>query len=65
LVDLGLNKTKVVLEFKFVAKGWTSLLMSGKVRSEINGTSAEIAKELKYYMENGTAHPRKIKSLKK
>jgi hypothetical protein len=65
LVDLGLNKTKVVLEFKFVAKGWIGLLMSGKVRSGINGTSAEIAEELKYYMENGTAHPRKIESLKK
>jgi hypothetical protein len=65
LVDLGLNKTKVVLEFKFVAKGWIGLLMSGKVRSGINGTSTEIAEELKYYMENGTAHPRKIESLKK
>ncbi|MFT5229163.1 MAG: hypothetical protein ACI9EV_002317, partial [Urechidicola sp.] len=65
LVDLGLNKTKVVLEFKLVTKGWIGLLMSGKVRSGINSTSAEIAEELKYYMENGTAHPRKIKSLNK
>ncbi|MFT5822037.1 MAG: hypothetical protein ACI8ZM_003293 [Crocinitomix sp.] len=65
LVDLGLNKTKVVLDFKLVTKGWIGLLMSGKVRSGINGTSAEIAEELKYYMENGTAHPRKIESLKK
>jgi hypothetical protein len=65
LVDLGLNKTKVVLEFKFVGKGWIGLLMSGKVRSGINGTSGEIVEELKYYMENGTAHPRKIESLKK
>jgi hypothetical protein len=65
LVDLGLNKTKVVLEFKLVTKGWIGLLMSGKVRSGINSTSAKIAEELKYYMENGTAHPRKIKSLNK
>jgi hypothetical protein len=65
LVDLGLNKTKVVLEFKLVTKGWIGLLMSGKVRSGINSTSAEIAEELKYYMENGTAHLRKIESLKK
>jgi hypothetical protein len=65
LVDLGANKTKVVLEFKFITKGWLGLLMSGKVRSGISSTSAEIAEELKYYMENGTAHPRKIESLKK
>jgi acylphosphatase len=57
LVDLGLNKTKVVLEFKFVGKGWIGLLMSGKVRSGIMGTSAEIVEELKYYMEKGKPHP--------
>jgi hypothetical protein len=65
LVDLESKKTKVILEFKFVAKGWIGLFMSGKVRSLINSTSEEIAEELKYYMENGTVHPRKIESLKK
>ena len=65
LIDLGQNKTKVILEFRFVAKGWIGLLMSGKVRSGINNTSTEIAEELKYYMENGSVHPRKIESLKK
>jgi len=65
LVDLGLNKTKVVFEFKLVTKGWIGLVMSGKIRSSIKSTSFEIAEELKYYMEKGTAHPRKIESLKK
>tara|TARA_B100000809_G_C15040390_1_gene495336 strand:- start:530 stop:1108 length:579 start_codon:yes stop_codon:yes gene_type:complete len=65
LANIGSKKTKVILEFKFLAKGWIGLFLSGKVRSEINGASLEIAEELKYYMENGTVHPRKIKSLKK
>jgi len=65
LVDLGSNKTKVILEFKLVTKGWLGLLMSGKVRSGINSASGEIAEELQFYMENGSAHPRKIESLKK
>ena len=64
LVDLGPNKTKVILEFKLVTKGWLGLLMSGKVRSGITNASGEIAEDLQFYMENGTAHPRKIKSLK-
>jgi hypothetical protein len=64
LVDLEPNKTKVILEFKLVTKGWIGLLMSGKVRSGINSSSGEIAEELQFYMENGTAHPRKIKSSK-
>jgi hypothetical protein len=65
LVDLGPNKTKVILEFKLVTKGWLGLLMSGKVRNGITSASGEMAEELQFYMENGTAHPRKIKSLKK
>jgi hypothetical protein len=64
LVDLGPNKTKVILEFKLVTKGWLGLLMSGKVRSGIINASGEIVEDLQFYMENGTAHPRKIKSLK-
>jgi hypothetical protein len=57
LVDLGPNKTKVVLEFKMVTKGWIGLLMSGKIRSKINSTSTEMVKDLKYYLEKEKPHP--------
>ncbi|MFT6243530.1 MAG: hypothetical protein ACJA0U_000809 [Salibacteraceae bacterium] len=65
LVEVGSDKTKVVLEFKMQAKGWIGLFMSGKVKSKIDSSSQELAEELKYYIENGTPHPRKLKSKKK
>jgi len=57
LVDLGPNKTKAVLEFKMVTKGWVGLLISGKIRSKINSTSSEIVKDLKYYLEKEKPQP--------
>tara|TARA_B110000967_G_C18867481_1_gene553470 strand:+ start:1787 stop:2248 length:462 start_codon:yes stop_codon:yes gene_type:complete len=55
LVDLEPNKTKVILEFKLGTKGWIGQLTLGKMHSKINSSSREIAEELQFYMEDGTA----------
>ena len=60
LVDLGENKTKAVLEFKMVTKGWMGLFMSGKIKSKVNSTANEIVRDLKYYLEEKKPHPNNL-----
>jgi hypothetical protein len=59
------NKTKVILEFKMETKGLLGLVMGSKIKNKIDAGSAEIGKELKYYVENGEPHPQKIEAQKK
>lgn len=54
------NKTKVVLEFKMVTQGLIGFLMTPIIKKGIKNSASEIAEELKYYVENGKPHPRKL-----
>jgi hypothetical protein len=58
LKSLKNNQTTVVLEFDMEVKNILGYLLSPVVKLKIGKSAEEIAEELKYYMENGIAHPR-------
>jgi hypothetical protein len=58
LKSLKNNQTTVVLEFDLEVKNILGYLLSPVVKLKIRKSAEEIAEELKYYMENGIAHPR-------
>tara|TARA_R110000744_G_scaffold320650_2_gene426811 strand:- start:996 stop:1538 length:543 start_codon:yes stop_codon:yes gene_type:complete len=55
------DKTIVVLEFNMETKGFLGFLMTPMIKMGMGKSAAEIAGDLKYYVENGTPHPRKVK----
>jgi hypothetical protein len=56
------NKTTVILEFNMETKGFMGFLMSPLIKIGIGKSAIEIAEDLKFYVENGSPHPRKVKS---
>lgn len=58
----GENKTKVVLEFNMETKGFLGALLSPLIKKGMGKSALEIAEDLKYYVENGNPHPRKVNS---
>jgi hypothetical protein len=52
------NQTKVILEFDLVSKNILGYLLSPMMKLKIGKSAAEIAEELKYYLESGQPHPR-------
>ena len=53
------EKTNVVIEFFLETEGIKARMLSPLIKKKIGANGAEIAKELKYYIENGKAHPNK------
>jgi hypothetical protein len=62
LVQVESNKTKVILEFELETNGFKGLMLSPIIKLKLGKSAMEIAEELKFYLENGEPHPRKIKS---
>ena len=62
LVKIESNKTKVVLEFEMETNGFKGLMLSSIIKGKLGKSAMEMAEELKFYLENGKAHPRKIES---
>jgi hypothetical protein len=58
------NSTMVLMEFIMQPKMPLSTEMEAKLKMGLTKSVQELAEELKFYLENGTAHPRKIKSSK-
>ena len=56
------NKTTAIIAFKLETKGFLGLLMTPLIKKGLGKATLEIAEELKYYVENGSPHPRKVKS---
>jgi len=54
------NQTRMNVHFILETKGLLGFIMSPIVSKKVGSASAEIAEELKYYMENGKPHPRKL-----
>lgn len=54
------NKTKVTIAFDMEVKNAVGYVLSPIIKLKIGKSAEEIAEELKYYMENGKAHPRKL-----
>ncbi|MDB4286150.1 SRPBCC family protein [bacterium] len=62
LKSMGPEKTRVVLEFHMATKGVLGLVMIPLIKKNIGKAAAQIGEELKYYMEKGKPHPRKVAS---
>lgn len=62
LNSVDANTTVVVLEFNMVTKGFLGFLMTPLIKMGMGKSAIEIAEDLKYYVENGDPHPRKVKS---
>jgi len=58
LKSIDKNKTTVVIAFILEPKGIIGFLLTPIIKLKIQKASLEIAEELKYYMEQGKAHPR-------
>ena len=58
LKSIDENKTTVVIAFILEPKGIIGFLLTPIIKLKIQKASLEIAEELKYYLEQGKAHPR-------
>jgi hypothetical protein len=54
------NKTMVTIAFDMEIKNAIGYLLSPVIKLKIGRSAEEIAEELKYYVENGEAHARKL-----
>ena len=54
------NQSTVVIEFEMEVKNILGYLLSPIIKLKIGKAAEEISEELKYYMENGKAHPRNM-----
>ena len=61
LKPLKNDQTIVSIEFEMEVKNILGYLLSPMIKLKIGKSAEEIAEELKYYMENGKAHPRNEK----
>ncbi|MDB4286151.1 SRPBCC family protein [bacterium] len=57
------EKTRVILEFSMEPNGLAGLILTPLIKMKLGKAAAEIAQELKFYIENKTPHPRKLKSI--
>jgi len=62
LIDLGNGKTKLKMTIEMKTGGFMGWMMEGMMKKKMTKLSSEIAEEFKYYVENGSPHPRKLKS---
>lgn len=65
LIDLGNGKTKLKMTIEMKTGGVMGWMMKGMMKGKMKKLSAEVAEEFKYYVENGTPHPRVVKANKK
>ena len=54
------NQTRMNVHFILETKGLLGFILSPVISKKIAQASAEITEELKYYVENGQPHPRKL-----
>jgi hypothetical protein len=64
LNTIDANKSTVILEFDMTTKGLLGFLMTPLIKKGIGKSASEIAEDLKYYVENGEPHPRKVEAIK-
>ena len=58
LKSIDKNSTTVIIEFIMETKGIIGFLLPALIKLKIKQASLVIAEELKYYLEQGKAHPR-------
>lgn len=64
LKPIGNNKTMVSIAFDMEVKNLVGYFLSSVIKLKIGKSAEEIAEELKYYMENGKPHARKLEQSK-
>jgi hypothetical protein len=62
LISIDSLHTKVVFKFNMTTKGIVGFIMANTIDEKLGSSAKDMAEELKYYLENGSPHPRKIKS---
>jgi len=62
LTAIDSDKTKVKLEFQMETNGFKGLMLSSVIKLKLGKSAMGIAEELKFYIENGEPHPRKVQS---
>jgi hypothetical protein len=60
LTQIENDQTRLNVHFILETKGLLGFILSPVISKKVGKSSAEIAEELKYYMENGKPHPRKL-----
>ncbi|MBT5855186.1 hypothetical protein HOH87_00950 [bacterium] len=60
LEPIGDIQSKLVLEFQMEPNGLLGTLLTPVIKKKFGKVASDIAEELKYYVENGTPHPRKV-----
>jgi|CXWL01.1.fsa_nt_gi uncharacterized membrane protein len=56
------GKTKVISHIEMRVGGLMGSMMKGMMKRKMTKLQSEVVEEFSYYVENGTPHPRKIKS---
>lgn len=65
LTDIGNGNVKLEMKMTMKIGGFMGWMMKGMMRKKMSKTADEIIEEFKYYVENGTPHPRVVKANKK
>ncbi len=65
LTDLGNGNIKLEMKMTMKIGGFMGWMMKGMMKKKMSKTANEIIEEFKYYVENGTPHPRVLKANKK
>ena len=65
LEEINSNTTRIVGQTEMHVKGVMGFLFRGMMRNNLNRVLAEMAEEVKHYIENGTPHPHKLKAIAK
>lgn len=65
LEELDSHTTRVIGQTKMYVKGVMGFVFRGMMRNNLNRVLAEMAEEVKYYIEYGKPHPQKIKAIAK
>ena len=65
LEEISSNTTHIVGQTEMHVKGIMGFLFRGLMRSNLDRVLAEMAEEVKYFIEKGRPHPKKLKAIAK
>lgn len=65
VVAISPDSSKVLIDTNMEIKPLPAFLMGWMLKPQLNKSMDEMLQELKYFVENGSAHPKKQKALKK
>ena len=65
LTSLGTNKSKLQMRMDLKVGGIMGTIMQPMMKMQMTKMGSQLLEEFKFYVENGTPHPRKQKTLRK